>query len=42
MSDSSDPSCPRYNTFDIKRIFGKLGVACKGNGFYSTDKRSKK
>ena len=41
MNDNSNPSCPRCNTFDIKRIFGKIGVAFKGSGFYSTDSKKK-
>ncbi|MEY3311908.1 MAG: hypothetical protein RL348_1251 [Bacteroidota bacterium] len=39
MNDNSSPSCPICNALDIKRIFGKIGVAFKGSGFYSTDSR---
>ena len=39
MSDTSNPYCPTCNALDITRIFGRIGVAFKGSGFYSTDSR---
>ena len=42
MTDTSNPYCPTCNALDITRIFGRIGVAFKGSGFYSTDSRKGK
>lgn len=35
--DKDLPGCKACNSA-IKRVYSKVGVAFKGNGFYSTDK----
>ncbi len=37
MRDQDLPTCT-YCDSEIKRVYSNVGVAFKGNGFYSTDK----
>jgi putative FmdB family regulatory protein len=39
INDNTVAICPTCKSEEFKKVFGKVGIAFKGSGFYSTDSR---
>ena len=40
FSDDALTTCPECGQETLKKVFGNVGIAFKGSGFYKTDSRS--
>lgn len=41
FSDDALTTCPSCHAAELRKVFGSVGIAFKGSGFYKNDSRSK-